>query len=49
MKKVSLKCKKSLKIPKRKSKFVNRRRTDNTIAKIKKEHKDKQRSTKYYT
>jgi hypothetical protein len=32
------KCKKSLKIPKGKSKSVNRRRTDNTIAKIKKKN-----------
>ena len=38
MKKVSLKCKKSLKIPKGKSKPVNRRRTDNTIAQIKKKN-----------
>ena len=37
MKKVSLKCKKSLKIPKGKSTSVNRR-TDNTIAKIKKKN-----------
>ena len=35
MKKVSLKCKKSLKIPKGNSKSVNRRRTDNTMAKRK--------------
>jgi hypothetical protein len=34
MKKVSLKCKKSLKIPKGKSQSVNRR-TDNTMAKRK--------------
>ena len=32
------KCKKSFKIPKGKSKPVNRRRTDNTIAKIKKKN-----------
>ena len=49
MKNVSLIYKKSLKIPKGQSKFVNRRSTDNTMAKRKKEHKDKQRSTKYYT
>jgi hypothetical protein len=34
--------KKSFKIPKKKSEFVNRKRTDNTMAKRK---KDKQRST----
>ena len=36
--------KKSFKIPKKKSEFVNRKRTDNTIGKRK---KDKQRSTKH--
>ena len=39
-------CKKSLKIPKGQSESVNRRRSDNTMAK-KKVQKDKQRSTKH--
>ena len=39
-------CKMRLKISKGSSESVNRRRTDNTIAKRK---KDKQRSTKHYT
>ena len=38
MKKVSLKCKKNLKIPKGQSSSVNRRRTDNTMAKRKKKN-----------
>jgi len=40
--------KKSLKIPKKKSESVHRRRTDNTMVK-EKGQKDKQRSTKHYT
>jgi hypothetical protein len=43
----TLKCyKRSLKIPKGQSEFVNRRRTDNTMAK-RKVQKDKQQSTKH--
>jgi hypothetical protein len=37
----------SLKIPKGKSEYLYRRRTDNTMAKRKKVQKDKQRSTKH--
>ena len=42
-----LHCKKSLKIPKGQSESVYRRRTDNTMAKIKIKQKEKQRSTKH--